>query len=508
VRDIASVSLGCELNHVAMPHPDTKDPDTLEAGIRKRCLGKTPIPKRKLLRAFKKFVKKWLRNNLVPFEPDLDLSIETWLKSTHYPLWRKEELRKEFERTNNIISSSDKKIGGFLKDETYPEYKVPRGIYARKDACKLLVGPIFKHIEKTIFDLPYFIKHIPKTQRAQYIYDHLYSTDATYFATDFTSFEGCFTAEFINNCEYLLYEYMCQNLPCWTEYFKDFLKNVIMGNNVLEFKFFTFIVKATRMSGEMNTSLGNGFSNFMMCSFIADQCHCGNMRGVFEGDDGLFTLSDSSKFDSTIYNDLGFIIKIEEHLDLNTASFCGNVFDIDDKIIITNPIDALVSFGHSTKQYSRSKVSKLKGLARAKAMSLLYEYSGAPLLQSYALFVLRNTQGYRAIFDNSNEYLREQNKLMFDIIKNNLPIKKVGIRTRLLMEKLYNIPVEMQIKIENYFDNLKTYQTIDMPFANDLIPEIYFQYSMTYSKKTDKTFRTFDFPELSVTPINRAIVST
>ncbi len=78
------------------------------------------------------------------------------------------------------------------------------------------------------------------------------------------------------------------------------------------------------MSGEMNTSLGNGFSNLMFmlyaCEIQGIECD-----GIVEGDDGAFALSlkPGQKFDESIFAEMGLTIKLEKHTDLMSMSFCG-----------------------------------------------------------------------------------------------------------------------------------------------------------------------------------------
>jgi hypothetical protein len=488
IRTIAGVSIGCQVEGLCLPKPDLKDPETILAGIKKRCLGKTPKPLSIRLRKFKRFIRKWCRNNLVPLTPDNPyLEFEYWLASTKYEKWRKDELRAEYERIGGVNVKSDFKVGGFLKDETYTEYKPARGIYARKDAVKVMVGPVFKAIEKEVFRNPCFIKRIPKRLRAKYIYDRLYGDNNVYLATDFTSFEGCFSPEFLNACEFEMYEYMCKDLPCWKEFFMFFLKNVIAGTNILDFKFFTFNVRGTRMSGEMNTSLGNGFSNMIICEYITAESGAGRIIGVFEGDDGLFVVTHPEHFNEELFTELGFIIKLERFTEISEASFCGNLFHPDDQVMITDIMTALVDFGYSPNRYARSKSSKLKKLARAKAFSMLYEYAGCPVLQEFAEYVIRTTEGYRADWGVQNEYIREQNVMMMkDLKENGLPHKDVPIKTRIMVEELYNITVEQQISIELYLRSLEEYQPIDHPFFLDLCPSVWQEYFDIYSRASNK----------------------
>jgi hypothetical protein len=394
---------------------------------------------------------------------------------------------------------SNFRIGGFIKDETYEEFKHPRGIYARCDEAKVLTGPWFKLIEKELFKLPYFIKKIPKRDRAKYLYAWLYDEFSTYFASDFTSYESHFVAKVMQALEIKFYKYMTAKLPD-SKWFHWFLDNVLCGVNRIQFNYFVFDIEATRMSGEMNTSLGNGFSTLMLLLFVAHKSGYDwrSFRAAVEGDDSLSGI-DKRGLKSELFEKLGFTIKPEFHEQLNTASFCGNIFDPDDLITITDIKSTLASFGWTNRRYSRSKYSKKMGLLRSKAMSLLYEYPGCPVLQSLASAVIRLTNGYRAVLPVSNEYDRYHQKEMLLFMRQfGLPTRDVPINTRLLVEKLYSIPVSVQIQWETYFDNLQELGPQFSTFLVDISPNDWKVYFQTYCVDVRSTKLITDYPHLEL----------
>ena len=119
------------------------------------------------------------------------------------------------------------------------------------------------------------------------------------------------------------------------EHILGIMKEVLCGKNIVQNRYLDCIIEARRMSGEMNTSLGNGFSNLMFMAFVCEKLGL-NCNGVVEGDDGLFAFNGNtpSASDFTKY---GFNIKLDVHSEISTASFCGNVFDPEDRQIMTCP---------------------------------------------------------------------------------------------------------------------------------------------------------------------------
>lgn len=316
-----------------------------------------------------------------------------WLDDTPYTESRKAQLEVANDEclANGGIWSDPKytAVKSFMKDETYTDYKYPRAINSRHDAFKCACAPFFKAIEKELFKLPFFIKKVPVRDRPAYILERLYAPGAKYIATDYTAFESLFTKELMMDCEFILYEYMTANLAEGRTWFA-MIRKVLGGINRLAFKHFILELVATRMSGEMCTSLGNSFCNLMAALFILAECGTRNAVGVVEGDDGLFRVD---KRVPTIqdFADLGLNIKIELHDDVATASFCGLIFDRDDLANVTDPREVLASFGWTSAKYLRASDRTHKMLLRAKALSLLYQYPGCPILQPLALWAMRHT---------------------------------------------------------------------------------------------------------------------
>lgn len=451
----------------SLPHPDPNDALTVLHGLMKRVLVRPAVPDPALLAEFSGFVEMMIPKMLTPLSSDCDTSFYTWIEKKNYPRWRKEELTAAYESMHGATDSFDFTVGGFIKDECYPEYKHARGINARNDRAKTLFGPIFSLIEDEVFKLHFFIKKIPKNQRAQFLKDFIYDPTSCFAISDFTSFEAHFIKLIMQIIERPLYKYMTQKLDKH-KIFMYFYDTYILGINKVKFKYYKVNIEATRMTGEMNTSLGNGWANLMLYLFTLYKSGIGIDEllryplGV-EGDDGLARIR-KGKFRNEIFTNLGFNVKLSIVPNIEEASFCGNVFDPDDMVIIPNIIEALLELGWGSATYSRSKITKKLGFLRAKAFSLIYEYSGCPLLQPLAHRIIFLTRNLTAMYRNTRDlYQTERNNTLKNFIRNNeLPNKPISLRTRFMVEKLQGITVDSQIILEKFFSeltNLKEYLT-------------------------------------------------
>jgi len=502
-RPVVQVSLGCHVADAACPHPCLSCPTTAIAGARKRFLCKPPSAKPTELYNLRRFVKVWLMENLIALPHDSDVSVESWLEHTNYPDWRKKELREAWEAVEDIWDpqKAQKYFGcnSFVKDEVYPSYKHARSINSRSDAYKCAVGPIFKLIEEQVFEHPAFIKHIPMDQRPEYIFQRLHSEGATYIATDYTAFESLFVAELMAACEFELYRFMTRCLPSGSEFIR-LVEEVIGGQNVCKFRDFVAVVDGTRMSGEMCTSLGNGFSNLMFMLYTCQKVGCRNVIGIVEGDDGLFTMvgTPPTKED---FAELGLVIKADIHTKLETASFCGMVFDLEDRRIIADPRKVLATFGWTSRQYQSVRPHKLQKLLRCKALSLAYQYPGCPIIAALSRFGLRVTRGTTGAMDqylktrSLSTWQRERMSVLHTAnSKAGPPNVEVGRNSRYLVQDLYGIDVMTQIKIEEYLDSIQILTPLNSEHITAIMPQAWREYYDAYSAAVGRIDPLISFP--------------
>jgi hypothetical protein len=472
-----------------MPHPDPDDSLTMLMGIRKRVFQQLPTPEPALLGEFGEFVDSWIAKNLTPLAVDEDVSFETWIDTrSGYPEWRKKELRSVWEHCSGVWQKKFSKVKAFQKDECYPEFKHARGIYSRSDEAKCFFGPIFSRIEAKVYAHQAFIKHVPVALRPAYIMGLLNISGARLAATDYTSFECSFTKQIMESCELRLYEFMTRHLTggkAWMAMVRD----VLTGTNSISFKWCDVSVDATRMSGEMCTSLGNGFTNLMLMLFACHKSNIPEPAGVVEGDDGLMAILGT--LDETIFGRLGFKLKLEWHDRVSTASFCGMRFDPEDQLTITDPVKVVAALGWTSGKYAEAKQNKRMALLRSKGLSMAYAYPQCPVIQSVARYVLRVTKSFDAktLLADRSMSMWDRQKLEEVLSVPELTLRKnvmgeVPMNTRLLMEEVYNIPVPVQHAIESYFDSLQVVGPISPPMMDLLVPKDWFIYNSRFVQST------------------------
>jgi len=243
-------------------------------------------------------------------------------------------------------------------------------------------------------------------------------------------------------CEFELYKYMLVEREDDCKVMCD----VMRGDNKCYYKGFQINVPACRMSGEMSTSLGNGFTNLMAMLFLIDE-KGGNVTGVVEGDDGLFVTDVSVSAED--FHDLGFDIKIVKNDTYTEASFCGIVAS-KDGFPLTDPRKVLLNFGWSHSFSISGKFSTRMGLLRAKALSLLHEHPCCPVLTKFALHYITLTAGFKPIW-SQNWYERqlESEVIKFSSVIREMVLTPVSQVVRQQFADLFDIPVEEQLAFES-----------------------------------------------------------
>ncbi len=371
-------------------------------------------------------------------------------------------------------------VKAHVKDEPYDEIKPVRMINARCDASKALFGPTFAKIEKTVCKLPWFIKYIPVSDRPRAIFDRIYAEGAMYVCTDYSSFEAHFSPAIMWAIEEPLYEYMTSKLPqVDKDVFMAYWRTCIQGRNLVEIRdVFRAELEGTRMSGEMNTSLGNGWSNLVLFMFALynngatwDDIFV-NIPGFVEGDDGLFRVPRSLAPSSQQMANYGFNLKIDKVSDICEASFCGQVFDPKDLINVTDPIKVLMKLAWLPRKYIRASDKMKKQLLKAKTQSALFQYNGCPLVTSACVNILnqlKNVRFTRALYNQLD--VRERDILHQSTVS--FQIKTPSVGTRTLVQKLYDISIDDQERLEKQLDQHDLASTLMM-----VLPTRYDKYAI------------------------------
>jgi len=381
------------------------------------------------------------------------------------------------------------RVKGHCKDECYSLPKPLRLINAREDMSKCILGPLFSQIEHVVCQLPWFIKYIPVKDRPRAIFDRLVRENANYVYTDYTSFEAHFLPYIMWAIEEPLYNFMCKDLPAVDfERFMSFWAEFVKGKNFINLADqFDCELDGTRMSGEMNTSLGNGWSNLVLFMFSLhekgatwDQIFSDEVSGFVEGDDGLFRVPVEITPTTEQMASYGFCLKIGSTPDITEASFCGQVFDPENLVVMTDPALALMKLGWAGRKYLCSKSSTKDEILLSKALSTLYQYNGCPVIAPACQRIIAVLKGRGVLLTEKaknamgwykGQILECAQTLDWDI----LPVAR---STRFIIQRLYGIEIDTQMEIEGICSGWQYGDSVKLPFPAqyDMYADCYYEY--------------------------------
>lgn len=352
---------------------DSNDPQTVASAFNQRLLRQLPTANPILLTRLKAFVQEYCRTHVRKVGiPDF----EEWLAHTNYNENRKAQLRlaRESLRGGPPTLRQRRRVDSFVKTESYPSIKYGRMINSRSDAFKAYSGPWFAAIEREVYQMPEFVKHLNNEQRKVAV-QNLIARGRRYVATDFTAFESHFTPEVMDALELVLYRHCLQDYP---ELCNVICSTISGSNNMRTRTGVRATCQARRMSGDMCTSLGNGWSNLMLFKFLLS-LKDGRGGGLVEGDDGLFW--SDVPITKEDYQALGFTIKIENVPDPMKASFCGIMYGDNP---LKDPRRVFQTFGWTHHDlHAGDKI--MRELSLAKAISLRAEVPNCPIVGQLSL---------------------------------------------------------------------------------------------------------------------------
>lgn len=541
-RMVVQVHLGCGDLLATVPAPDRAHGLSLFVGACVRLASELPIPPDWFLRYVDSRLVEWLSGLFQPVPPHANFAFEKWLSTRPYTESRKNELRKARSSFPYMSNGPHNAFTaeGFIKAETYEGVwdafatamidgditdKVPRWICPTSDWTKAWIGPYISVIEHYIFSCPRFIKLIPGPKRSQYLFERLFAWIVEYLERDVTSAESHHN-QFWVPIMYKIYCWMLQyNLDEEALWVLGLIYQTMVndGQPTLVTKFFTILKLVLLKSGRMDTSMinvllfmliydmQNAFRfgidlnktrpslvlfeqwvvKFFDEKFSSQELGLIETQDIFEGDDSLTTAHDGKVLTDAMYREVGVKLESRRSTELTGTDFCGMIFDIIERIMITNIVAAYVNFGWASDAYLGVSSRRKYELIRARAYSLLYQYNSCPILHELALYALRATAHvdltrFFRVRNRLSEWEMTQMRVAYDALKHvKVFPNRCGPRTRALVERLYGVTIEMQITAEAKLKSLKTVQVLNI-LPDTVFPTHWLTYNRDYVKQYSK----------------------
>jgi len=147
----------------------------------------------------------------------------------------------------------------------------------------------------------------------------------------------------------------------------------------------------------------------------------------------------------------------------------------------------VLNLGWAHRKFHNSSEKVKCELLRGKAMSLLAESVGAPILQSFALALLRLT--------STSHYRIDDWWVKQKMTGSSLEPRPVVMQTRVVMEEAYGVSVFDQLALESYFDQLTDARSpIDHPIILSYCTDEQRHYAAHYVRVYCGTDPQFELP--------------
>lgn len=452
-RRVVCVQLPHGSRQACFPHPDMGKDAVVWGLLNRISVAIPPVPAAVYDALLLFVIQRVLR--LIPRYDEVH-DFDSWLAGSNYTSEQKEFYRQLHDKQPYPIRELGKSVcNSFVKDEKYLEWKAPRIINGRHKAVITEYSWMVLMLESVIYNLPEFVKHIPVTERARHV-DESFPAGGHVFSSDFTSFECSITNSMLM-LERLVALHVFDGSPYVRSVYEYW--TIMTRRNKMCFRCGIVATKCgCRMSGDRTTSVGTCI--IMLCIFkYLFESQGISYKLIIEGDDVVGWCS--ARPDIGPLTDLGFIIKMEYLNEVSEASFCGLVYD--DKLhIVPNAIKVMLNGGWAKGKYAGANRKTLMSLHKAYALSVLAMYRGCPVVQHYAKWILKFTKMTR-----HNVVARElENIIRYKLMMSSTQIAKFVSTAhrdwpivhptpagRAIMERLHNVPIDLQMMLEEYFNS-------------------------------------------------------
>ena len=405
---------------------------------------------------FRRFFAAYVRQTYSQLDPRTDLSIDTWLEKTSYNDKQKQILREAAK--SGLVTSDQMRRKIFIKFEPHHDgtpdglIKWPRIITFVQDVLKSATGPVGTAIDDCIYNVPHAVKGLTPTER-QIRMESVFG-DWPVTTGDATSMEAHHRDQLYYAVEDAI-NWITEPHPGarnFTVINRSNRSSKVVKSPHVSGRYHQRLDTGERLTGAKNFLLTDGLYRFLVCRTndphsAPEDLVAGakRIRLLAEGDDVILQ---KSAISPQLVDGLGLKLKLHNHPNYRCASFCSII--TDGESILTDPRKFLLKFAVIPAQYARSSDIVKSSLLRAKAMSAAHLHVDCPIVGPFCKWVLDNTRSLdvrRFKFEPHKQLALERG--LKEKIWQRVP--HVSSASRAVMAQEFNIPVELQLRMEAEF---------------------------------------------------------
>jgi hypothetical protein len=372
-----------------------------------------------------------------------------------------------------VLNKSDSKISFFMKvEKTNFSTKVdpvPRGISPRNDRYHVLLGPYIKRIEKVIFTIighifgaTTVLKGYNAQRRGEILLSHWkHFKDPVAIGLDAERFDQHVSEDALR------YEHSFYRMFYHSKFFATLLKQQLLNSGACYVKngkiFFT--IRGMRMSGDMNTALGNCL---LMCAMIYSYMHSiglstNQFRLANDGDDCVLIIERENlhKLNNLTgyFKGLGFSMKVEKPVSVfEEIEFCqAQPIQTESGPVMVRNLHSIAKDCLSIKPLDNRSVY-LKWMA-AVAQGGLALTGQVPIFQEFYMAMYRSSENAKPLVGDPTQmtgiaFLAKGMKRKYG---------DVSPETRVSFWRAFGVAPNQQVAIESEYRKLTVnYDTINL----------------------------------------------
>jgi hypothetical protein len=373
------------------------------------------------------------------------------------------------------VTYRDATVDLFVKSEATPivsKFKAPRAIQPRSYQYGYAIARYIKPVEEVIYRLTGFCqkgvnksrviaKGLSQCQRAKLLDEKSSNfSDPVWMTLDASRFDLHVSKEQLRT-EHSVYLAMLNDPE-----FQRLLSWQLVNHGRVRSLGLKYTSNGGRMSGDMNTAVGNCVLMLLMVAEVMERITCPKFDVLDDGDDiivivekGWEEVLKEKVYD--IFLDFGHEVKIEniayKFEDLEWCQCHPVEIEQGRWKLVRNPVKILTKGIAGTKYFTNPDDRTRRKLINSVGHCELVLNAGVPVLQAYAQMCIRNSGTSELLkFDTVDEYYyRIQGELRkMNTTLDNVRAREVTFEARCSFERAFGITVEDQLELEGWFENL------------------------------------------------------
>lgn len=475
VNSVMCVVIGPIFDNMCFPIVDNKYTPNMCDGIINRLLAPLPVPKYPP-ELYLPFVAMLCAR--FPFPKLNPLSRVEFIEQMDKPQRRKDQFSEAIEEycdvgLADISMRKTQKLSYNPKKEWYQAFKAMRGVmdmnYILQVCGGCYIQPILDYLETTSITVSYPVTIDGHLAQCSPTFIMIKGMDLVNVPRLLTEFFDQLGTSIICSADYKTYERHLDSIRLMAEhwFYQKFYDNDVelqewchrmrLPKVMSKRAVFAIKIKDVRISGSIDTALGNTITNIFIWCYMAYLHNIQIACGVVEGDDSVVSLR-SGYPTLQDFADCGVRVKeLVYSRTVSRAGFCHLYWDRDYQLV-RSPLELLLKLPVSVSSLARVAGDN-RGLLKAKCMSYCYLYHSCPVIAPFVHHLCLLCDNVTPIFEEDGYH-----QVIYKVVP-----PSITNSTRQLCQELFSITIAEQCELEAFLTTLPTTGVYQHPILRRLL---------------------------------------